>query len=525
MNVIKVKRALISVSDKSNLETFVRFLHGQGVEIISTGGTLKKVQELGVPARPIDELTGFPEMMDGRLKTLHPRVHGGLLALLDQPTHVASMKEHGIESIDLLVVNLYPFASTVAGGGNFAEVIENIDIGGPAMIRAGSKNYRFTAVVCDPDSYPSIMEAIERDGGISETLSLDLARLAFNHTASYDAMIADYLNKKNNVAFPDTLTLTYRKMQPLRYGENPHQHAAYYRPVMDLAREKAQGLTATKQIQGKELSYNNLLDFSSALGAVLSLPGEGSVIVKHLNPCGASIRQTGESLLDAFLRARACDPVSAFGGVMAFSGTVDEDIAAAVNENFAEGIIAPAFTPGALQYFSEKKNLRVMQVSDPARFLQETMEIRQVYDGVLYENMDNIIVPSSEWRVVTRKKPDPETMKALEFAWSLVKSVKSNAIVFCSGNASLGIGAGQMSRIDSVEIAISKAKKAGLSLQGSVAGSDAFFPFRDGVDALASAGAIAVVQPGGSVRDQEVIDAADEHGLAMIFTGMRHFRH
>ena len=525
--MIPVKRALISVSDKSGVVDLARFLAEKNVEILSTGGTLKALQDAGVAARPIEAYTGFPEMMDGRLKTLHPKIHGGLLALRDKPAHAKAMEEHEIGGIDLLVVNLYPFAATIAKEGvSRDEAIENIDIGGPTMLRAAAKNYRFTASVCEPARYNDIIKEIETNGGISEDTSFELAREVFNHTASYDALISNYLNKESNIKIPDSLTMTYRRVQPLRYGENPHQNAAFYRPVLDLVKEEQSGLSSFEQLQGKELSFNNILDFSSALTAALSLPTRGTVIVKHLNPCGAAIVSNGSGdLAQSFIQARACDPVSAFGGVIAINGTVDKKIAELITENFTEGVVAPEITAEAKEVFATKKNLRLIRVTDTDRYLEETREIRQVYNGILYQALDNIYAPVSEWKCVTEKQPDEPTLKALELAWRLVKHVKSNAIIFCSPEASLGIGAGQMSRVDSVEIAVSKAAKSNLDLKGSVVASDAFFPFRDGVDGLAKAGAKAVVQPGGSMRDQEVIDACNEQGLIMMFTGMRHFRH
>lgn len=523
--MIEVKRALISVSDKTGIVEFAKFLSEKGVAIYSTGGTLAKIREAGIEASPVEDITGFPEMMDGRLKTLHPKVHGGLLALLDNPSHTADMKNHGIESIDLLIVNLYPFAATISGNASFEEAIENIDIGGPTMIRAAAKNYRFTASVCNPERYDELKSEIESKGGIEESTSLSLATEAFNHTASYDSIIAGYLNEKQNIKFPETLTVSYKKNQSLRYGENPHQEAAHYRSVLELEKERITGSAGAKQLQGKELSFNNMLDFSAALNAALSLPGTGVVIVKHLNPCGAAITAPGEDLNSAFIRARDCDPVSAFGGVIAFSTKVDEKTANTIAENFVEGIIAPDFDEGALKVLEAKKNLRLMRIDDPSRYLKSMMEIRQVYDGILYEDMDMTYNGPDQWNIVTEKKPDDATLRAMEFAWRLVKQVKSNAIVFTSDTGSLGIGAGQMSRVDSVEIAVSKAKKNNIDLKNSVVASDAFFPFRDGLDALAHAGARAVIQPGGSVRDQEVIDAANEHGIIMAFTGMRHFRH
>ena len=522
--MIQVKRVLISVSDKTGIVDFARFLSGTGAEIISTGGTLKTLKDAGIPAVAIDDYTGFPEMMDGRLKTLHPKIHGGLLALRDRPEHTGAMQTHGIKGIDMVIVNLYPFAATIAKVGvKFEDAIENIDIGGPTMLRAAAKNYRFCASVCNPGDYAEIENAI-RAGGISEELSLRLSRAVFNHTAAYDALIASFLNEKAGDSFPENLTLTYKKVQGLRYGENPHQNAAYYRAALDLEKEKTTGIPGTQQLQGKELSFNNLLDFSAALFAAVSLPSPGAVIVKHLNPCGVSVID-GDSMDAAFLRARQCDPVSAFGGVIAFNGSVDEKTASLVAENFAEGVIAPDFSPAALKIFEQKKNLRLMKISKDKDFLKDKMEIRPVIEGVLYENMDVRYADRSAWKTVTKRQPTDRELLALEFAWRVVKHVKSNAIVFCSENATLGIGAGQMSRVDSVEIAVMKAKKNGLDLSGSVVASDAFFPFRDGLDALAKAGAKAVIQPGGSVRDHEVIDAANEFGIAMVFTDMRHFRH
>lgn len=524
--MIKIKRALVSVSDKTGLEQLGKFLNGQGCDVLSTGNTLKKLKEVCPAARPVDDYTNFPEMMDGRLKTLHPKVHGGLLALTDNESHVRSMKEHGIESIDLLVVNLYPFAETVASGKSKEDCIENIDIGGPAMIRAGAKNHRFTVVVCDPADYTLIINEVNGQGGVSYETAAKLAGKAFNHTAAYDALIAQYFNEHHKDEFPEKLTVTYQKQQSLRYGENPHQSAAYYRPAAEIAEEKAKGIQGSIQLQGKELSYNNLLDLSSAFMASISLPGTGVVIVKHLNPCGAAFSgPADESVQSAFLKARKCDPVSAFGGVIAVNGTIGEQTAATIAEQFSECIIAREFTDEALKVFEQKKNLRLLKIDQPERFLQARKEIRSVHDGILYGDFDVTYNSREEWTVATEKQPTEEQWKSLEFAWRLVKHVKSNAIVFTGPDASLGIGAGQMSRLDSADIAARKAESFGLDLKGSAAASDAFFPFRDGLDVLAKAGAAAVIQPGGSVRDEEVIAAANEHGIVMVFTGMRHFRH
>ncbi|MBX7056813.1 MAG: bifunctional phosphoribosylaminoimidazolecarboxamide formyltransferase/IMP cyclohydrolase [Leptospirales bacterium] len=530
----EIKRALLSVSDKSGLIELAQYLSGRGVQLISTGGTLKALQSAGIAAQAIEDYTGFPEIMDGRVKTLHPRIHGGLLGLLDQDSHRKAMSDHNIESIDLLVVNLYPFAQTIVrSDASFEDAIENIDIGGPAMLRAAAKNYGFTTVVCDPADYAALRQAIEGDA-LHQEYRLALARKVFNHTAAYDAMIAEYLNQKAGETFPERTTITLQRNMSLRYGENPHQQAALYRPAIEAAREAAGGRAGIEQLQGKELSYNNMLDFNAALRTSLELPAAGAVIVKHLNPCGASVvesaaaygsrLQPGE-LQAAFLRARACDPISAFGGIIALGAVCDAATAASINENFAEVIVAPDFEDEALKLFSEKKNLRLLRVAAPERYRAPSMEARWIAGGVLLQERDASLVMRQDWKLVAGAGLDQGLARALDFAWRVVKHVKSNAIVFASELATLGVGAGQMSRVDSVQIAASKAARAGLSLQGSVAASDAFFPFRDGLDVLADAGARAVIQPGGSVRDDEVIAAANERGVTMVFTGMRHFLH
>lgn len=532
---IQIKRAILSVSDKSDLPEFARFLAEKGVEIFSTGGTLQTIKEAGIKASSISECTGFPEIMDGRVKTLHPKIHGGLLGLNNNPDHIKAMQENDISSFDLLVVNLYPFSATISNEDCcFEDAIENIDIGGPAMLRAGAKNYEFTTVVCDVADYDLIKDEMQNSGTICTNTSLKLATKVFNHTASYDAMIAGYLNKKAQDHFPDKLTITYQKIQGLRYGENPHQSAAYYRLVSELEKEKAQGLQGFEQLHGKELSFNNLLDTGASLRTALSLPRPGIAIIKHLNPCGAAMVKrpdaqnenlTKGELNTAFLSARQCDPTSAFGGIIATASVMDEMTARSITENFAEVIVATDFTEDALKILSSKKNLRIIRVKNPQRFLKDIMEIRTIPTGILYQEFDTRFLGPNDFTVVSKKQPDEKMLQSLAFAWRICKNVKSNAIIFTSETATLGIGAGQMSRIDSVDIAALKSKKAGLSLVGSVAASDAFFPFRDGLDALANAGAIGVVQPGGSIRDQEVIDAADEHGIVMVTTGMRHFLH
>ncbi|MBE7439351.1 MAG: bifunctional phosphoribosylaminoimidazolecarboxamide formyltransferase/IMP cyclohydrolase [Spirochaetales bacterium] len=509
----KIQRALLSVSDKTNLLEFAGFLCEQGVEIISTGGTLRTLQEAGLAVRAVEDFTGFPEMLDGRVKTLHPRIHAGILALRESQEHMDTLHKHSLETIDLVCVNLYPFASAIRSDPeNLANAIENIDIGGPALLRAAAKNYTGVVVTCNPERYQALMQNWAQ--GFSVEMRLELAREVFNHTAAYDAMIAGYLNLRAGDDFPETLTLSYNRVQTLRYGENPHQKAAYYRSDTDFP---------LRQLQGKELSFNNMLDFSAALRTALSLPGQGIAIIKHLNPCGAA---SHASLEAAFRTARSCDPVSAFGGVIGVAGSVDESLARAITENFVEGVIARDFSASALQVFQSKPQIRLLESSqEEARSLLEGggFEMRRIWNGYLFQELDHPV--SSEWKVVTARSPDEREWAALRFAWALVRNVKSNAIVFCGPDRSLGIGAGQMSRVDSTIVAVRKAQEAGLSLEKSAVASDAFFPFRDGLDQLARAGATAVIQPGGSVRDPEVIAAANEHGLAMVFTGVRHFLH
>ena len=533
-----INRALLSVFDKTGLSTLGHFLNERGVELLSTGGTLKALQAEGIPAIPIEEYTGSPEILDGRVKTLHPKIHGGLLARRDLVKDEQALRENNIKHIDLLVVNLYPFGQVIVrDNASLAEAIENIDIGGPTMLRSAAKNFAHTIVVCDPSDYERIMQKIQTEGVIEEQFRLELACKAFNHTASYDSMIADYLNKLTGKEFPQHLTLSYQKVQSLRYGENPHQKAAYYRPVIDIFRETQQKKpTVWRQLQGKELSYNNILDSNAALQTALVLPRPGVVIVKHLNPCGAAIirqhnhvnaeQATDDELCDAFLRAYACDPVSSFGGIIAVQGTIGVNLAQAISKNFTEVIIAQAFSQEALQIFAQKKNIRLL-LTDPSQSKPKpkAKEIRTALCGMLYQTTGNDNSDPKQWQIVTKREADAELLKAMHFAWCLCKQVRSNAIVMCSTESSLGIGAGQMSRLDSVELAVSKAAKAHLDLSQSVAASDAFFPFRDGIDALAKAGVKAVVQPGGSIRDKEVIAAADEHELVMAFTGIRHFLH
>jgi phosphoribosylaminoimidazolecarboxamide formyltransferase/IMP cyclohydrolase len=513
--VTTVKRALVSVSDKSGVVEFARALAAFGIEIISTGGTAKLLDKEGVRVTQVSAYTGFAEMLDGRVKTLHPKIHGGLLARRDDPAHVAAIGAAGIPPIDLLVVNLYPFAAAVADPQcRLEDAIENIDIGGPAMLRAAAKNYAGVAVLVDPADYPRVLAEL-RAGGVSKTTRFALAQKAFAHTAAYDGAIANYLTSLDS-KFPDVLTLQLQKLQDLRYGENPHQSAALYRD----ARPVPGGIAQHKQLQGKELSYNNIADADAAWECVKSFSEPACVIVKHANPCGAA---TGTALLQAYESALRCDPVSAFGGIVAFNRALDRATAEAFGKQFAEVVIAPRVEPEASQALAGKTNLRLLEV--PLAHEAQQHDYKRVGGGLLVQSTDASILNQADLKVVTKKKPTEAQQRDLLFAWRVAKFVKSNAIVFCRDRATVGIGAGQMSRLDSVRVAATKAGEAKLELAGSVVASDAFFPFRDGLDALADAGAAAVIQPGGSVRDAEVIAAADERGIAMLVTGMRHFRH
>jgi phosphoribosylaminoimidazolecarboxamide formyltransferase/IMP cyclohydrolase len=513
--VTKVKRALVSVSDKSGVVEFARALGAFGVEILSTGGTAKLLQKEGVAATEVSAYTGFAEMLDGRVKTLHPKIHGGLLARRDDASHMAAIRAAGIEPIDLVVVNLYPFAATVADPDcRLEDAIENIDIGGPAMLRSAAKNYSGVAVLVDPADYARVLEEL-RKGGISDATRFMLAKKAFAHTAAYDGAIANYLTSLDS-KFPQTLTLQFQKLQDLRYGENPHQSAAFYRDTRPVAGSLAQ----YRQVQGKELSYNNIADADAAWECVKSFGEPACVIIKHANPCGVA---TGNSLAAAYQNAFRCDPVSAFGGILAFNRALDRAAAQAVGKQFAEVIIAPRIEADAQKELAAKDNLRVLEV--PLSHEVQAHDYKRVGGGLLVQSSDADLVHAKDLKVVTKKKPTEAQRADLLFAWRVAKFVKSNAIVFCRDGATVGIGAGQMSRLDSVRVAVLKAKDAKIDLGGTVVASDAFFPFRDGLDALADAGAAAVIQPGGSMRDAEVIAAADERGIAMLFTGMRHFRH
>jgi phosphoribosylaminoimidazolecarboxamide formyltransferase/IMP cyclohydrolase len=513
--VTKVKRALLSVSDKSGVVDLARALGALGVDILSTGGTARLLQKEGIAVTEVSAHTGFAEMLDGRVKTLHPKIHGGLLARRDLPEHMEAIRAEGIAPIDLLAVNLYPFAATVADPDCTLEAaIENIDIGGPAMLRAGAKNYVGVVVLVDPADYARALSEL-RAGDVSEATRFELAKKAFAHTAAYDGAIANYLSSRDG-GFPETLTLQLHKLQDLRYGENPHQRAAFYRD----ARAIAGSLASYRQVQGKELSYNNIADADAAWECVKSFADPACVIVKHANPCGVAI---GNDLLEAYDRALRCDPVSAFGGILAFNRALDRATAQALGNQFAEVIIAPRVEAEAQRELAAKPSLRVLEV--PVSHEVQPHDYKRVGGGLLVQASDSQLLDEKALKVVTKKKPSDAQRADLLFAWRVAKFVKSNAIVFCAGGATLGIGAGQMSRLDSVRVAALKAKDAKLDLKGAVVASDAFFPFRDGLDALADAGAAAVIQPGGSVRDAEVIAAADERGIAMVFTGMRHFRH
>jgi phosphoribosylaminoimidazolecarboxamide formyltransferase/IMP cyclohydrolase len=513
--VSTVKRALLSVSDKSGIVELARALAAAGVQIISTGGTARLLEKEGIAVTEVSAHTGFAEMLDGRVKTLHPKVHGGLLARRDDPAHLAAIRAAGIEPIDLLVVNLYPFAATVADPDcRLEDAIENIDIGGPAMLRSAAKNYSSVAVLVDPADYAKILAEL-KGGDISDATRFALAKKAFAHTAAYDGAIANYLSSRDGGA-PEVLTLQFHKLQDLRYGENPHQSAAFYRDAQPVAG----GLARYRQVQGKELSYNNIADADAAWECVKSFSEPACVIVKHANPCGVA---TGGSLQDAYARALRTDPVSAFGGILAFNRALDRATAEAIGKQFAEVIIAPRVEADAQKAFAAKANLRLLEV--PLAHDAQAHEYKRVGGGLLVQSTDSQVLNESDLKVPTKKKPTPQQMRDLLFAWRVAKFVKSNAIVFARDGATLGIGAGQMSRLNSARVAVFKAQEAKLDLAGSAAASDAFFPFRDGLDALAAAGATAVIQPGGSVKDNEVIAAADERGIAMVFTGMRHFRH
>jgi phosphoribosylaminoimidazolecarboxamide formyltransferase/IMP cyclohydrolase len=518
----KVQRALLSVSDKTGVVEFARGLAALGIEVLSTGGTAQLLENEGVRVIEVSQHTGFPEMLDGRVKTLHPKIHGGLLARRDLPAHTAALKEHGIAPIDLLAVNLYPFEATVAKPGcMLEEAIENIDIGGPAMVRSAAKNWKDVAVLTDPAQYARVLEELERGGALGDATRFALAVEAFNRISNYDAAISDYLSSLDGNGkrseFPGQSNGRFVKIQDLRYGENPHQRAALYRDL-----HPAPGsLVTAKQLQGKELSYNNLADADAAWECVKSFEEPACVIVKHANPCGVAIAASAAA---AYAKAFKTDPTSAFGGIIAFNVPVDGKAAQAVSKQFVEVLIAPGYSEEALKILGAKANVRALEcpVKGAGR---NSHDAKRIGSGLLLQSADNQEIGQKDLKFVTKRKPTATQIKDLLFAWTVAKYVKSNAIVFCRGGMTVGVGAGQMSRIDSARIAAIKAKGAGLSLKGTVAASDAFFPFRDGLDAIVKAGAVAVIQPGGSLRDDEVIAAANERRVAMVFTGIRHFRH
>ncbi|TMH32870.1 MAG: bifunctional phosphoribosylaminoimidazolecarboxamide formyltransferase/IMP cyclohydrolase [Betaproteobacteria bacterium] len=517
-------QALISVSDKTGVLEFARGLHALGCMLLSTGGTARLLADAGLPVTEVADHTGFPEMLDGRVKTLHPKIHGGLLARRDVPAHMAALKQHGIATIDLLVVNLYPFEATVAKPGcTLDDAIENIDIGGPAMVRSAAKNWKDVAVLTDASQYAQVLAELKSAGLVSQATKFALAVAAFNRISNYDAAISDYLSSLQSdgtrSAYPAQSNGRFVKLQDLRYGENPHQSAAFYR---DLAPAPGSLVTAT-QLQGKELSYNNIADADAAWECVKSFDTSACVIVKHANPCGVAL---GADATEAYSKALKTDPTSAFGGIIAFNCELDAAGATLVAKQFLEVLIAPGFTPEALLVLAAKRNVRVLQIALPAGGKgRNAQDVKRVGSGLLIQSADNRDVSRGELVIATKVAPSDAQMDDLLFAWKVAKYVKSNAIVFCGGGMTLGVGAGQMSRVDSARIASIKAENAGLSLQGSAVASDAYFPFRDGLDVVCDAGATCVIQPGGSMRDQEVIDAADERGIAMVLTGVRHFRH
>ncbi len=523
--------ALLSVSDKTGLLELARGLHDCGVGLISTGGTAKLLAEQGLPVREVFDLTGFPEMLDGRVKTLHPKVHAGLLARRDLPLHMQTLSEHGIETIDILVVNLYPFQQTVAKADcTLEDAIEQIDIGGPAMVRSAAKNWRDVAVLTDPSQYEGFLSEFKEKKQIDKKSHFALAVAAFNKISQYDGAISNYLSSFDEdfkqEMFPQQFNAQFTKVQEMRYGENPHQHAAFYKDIDP----QLGSLVSGEQLQGKELSFNNIADADAAWECVKCFSEPACVIVKHANPCGVA---TAPSALGAYQKAFKTDPTSAFGGIIALNREVDADLAKALMQQFMEVLMAPSFTPEALVVLAAKPNVRVLKMKtglagqwDRLDHLgRNAFDFKRVGSGLLVQSSDHHVLSPSDLKVVTHKQPTAEQLKDLMFAWRVAHYVKSNAIVFCHDGMTVGVGAGQMSRLDSARIASIKAKEAGLSLAGTVVASDAFFPFRDGLDVVVQAGATAVIHPGGSMRDQEVIDAANEHGIAMVFTGVRHFRH
>ncbi|MFA7622173.1 MAG: bifunctional phosphoribosylaminoimidazolecarboxamide formyltransferase/IMP cyclohydrolase [Candidatus Methanomethylophilaceae archaeon] len=512
-----MKRALISVSDKNGIVDFSKELSGMGIKLISTGGTYDLLKKNGVNVEEVSQVTGFPEMLDGRVKTLHPNVHAGILARRDSPEHMAAIKECGIEPIDMVVINLYPFKETVLRGSDFRDIVENIDIGGPSMIRAAAKNYESIAVVTSPEQYAPVLEELKSAGELSQDMLSELMAQAFLVTAEYDAMIADRMQRRFGKGFPDSFPIPTEKVMDLRYGENPNQRAAFYRDPFTA------GNTVSKmeQLHGKELSYNNILDMDKALDIVTDFDKPTAVVMKHTNPCGLASAAT---ISEAFITAYAVDPLSAFGCVIALNRDCDLATAEKIAENFVEVVIAPEFSKEAYDLLSKKKNIRLMKVGRPIgpAYREREFKMKRVQGGMLVQTDEDVHVDRNNLKVISKRAPTEEEIDAMLFAWKLVKHVTSNSVVYVKGERAVGIGAGQMSRVDSAKIATMKANEP---TEGCVMASDAFFPFRDGVDEAAKAGVTAIIQPGGSIRDQEVIDAVNEHGMAMVFTGCRVFRH
>lgn len=516
----KVKNAIISVYDKTSLVEFASELAKMGVNIFSSGGSFKALAENGIKAVKVEDYTGFPEMMDGRVKTLHPKIHGGILACRDNEKHLQAAKDHDITMFDMVVVNLYPFKKTVESGKSMAEIIENIDIGGPTLVRSAAKNHKFVAVVTSPDDYARVLDEMKKnDGEISFETRFDLARKAFSHTALYDGYISSFFSTvscsgEKIADAPELLTLQFKKKESLRYGENPHQTASVY-----VEHDAASGTTAAgRQLHGKQLSFNNYMDLDSAKNIVAAFDDPAVAIVKHTNPCGAAI---GSTLAEAYTKALACDPVSAFGSIIAVNRTLDAESAELMSKLFVEAVCAPEFTPEALAILEKKKNIRLIELG---KFADNSgdIELKKISGGLLFEGAERRMITAADFNVVTDAKPTPEQIEELVFAQNMVRFIKSNAILLTKNKATVGVGAGQMSRIDSLEIAIKKSQQP---TAGCVMASDAFFPFRDCVDRAAEAGIAAIIQPGGSVRDQESIDACNEHGIPMIFTGIRSFKH
>ncbi|SFB23598.1 MULTISPECIES: bifunctional phosphoribosylaminoimidazolecarboxamide formyltransferase/IMP cyclohydrolase [unclassified Bacillus (in: firmicutes)] len=509
------KRALISVSEKSGVVEFAAQLEELGFEILSTGGTKKTLQENGIAVKSVSEVTGFPEILEGRVKTLHPMIHGGLLAKADEPSHQAQLEEHGIVPIGIVCVNLYPFKKTIAiPGTTFEEAIEQIDIGGPAMLRASAKNHQYVTVTVDPADYPAIISQLKEDGAVDMATRQKLAAKVFRHTAAYDALIAEYMTEKAKEENPENLTLTYELKQGLRYGENPHQQASFYRKPLG----SDYSIANAEQLHGKELSYNNINDADAALQIVKEFTEPAAVAVKHMNPCGVG---TGESIYDAFTKAFAADPVSIFGGIVALNREVDRMTAEKLHEIFLEIVIAPSFSEDALEVLKGKKNVRLLTIPFQSEKKKETRAV-SIEGGLLVQDQDFFSLEDAELKVATRREPTEAEWKALKFGWNVVKHVKSNAIVVAEQDMTIGIGAGQMNRVGAAKIAL---EQAGAKSEGAIMASDAFFPMDDTVEAAAKAGITAIIQPGGSIRDEDSIKKADEYGIAMVFTGVRHFRH